>query len=126
MTLDANYTSTSNLDYKYVTSTNNTWSQRNAVSAHNNATRAFRYFKDTFGRNSLNDKGGNIISFVNVTEDDGSSMENAFWNGKAVFYGNGGTTFTSLAGALDVAAHELGHGVYQIRPILNITDSQVQ
>ena len=38
-------------------------------------------------------------------------MENAFWNGKAVFYGNGGTNFYSLAGALDVAAHELGHGV---------------
>jgi Zn-dependent metalloprotease/PKD repeat protein len=111
MTLDANYTSTSNLDYKYVTSSDNTWSQRNAVSAHNNATRTFRYFKETFGRNSLNDKGGNIISFINVTEDDGSSMENAFWNGKAVFYGNGGTYFTPLAGALDVAAHELGHGV---------------
>ncbi len=111
MTLDANNTSTSNLDYKYVTSANNTWSLRNTVSAHNNATLAFRYFKDTFGRNSLNDKGGNIISFVNVAEDDGSSMENAFWNGKAVFYGNGGINFTSLAGALDVAAHELGHGV---------------
>jgi len=111
MTLDANNTSASTLDYKYVTSVNNTWSQRNTVSAHNNATRTFRYFKETFGRNSLNDKGGNIISFVNVTEDDGSSMENAFWNGKAVFYGNGGTSFTSLAGALDVAAHELGHGV---------------
>lgn len=111
MTLDANYTSTSSLDYKYITSPNNTWSQRNAVSAHNNATRTFRYFRETFGRNSLNDKGGNIISFINVTEDDGSSMENAFWNGKAVFYGNGGTYFSPLAGALDVAAHELGHGV---------------
>ena len=111
MTLDANNTSTSSLDYRYVTSVNNTWPQSNAVSAHSNATRAYRYFKGTFGRNSINGKGGNIISFVNVAEDDGSSMENAFWNGKAVFYGNGGTSFTSLAGALDVAAHELGHGV---------------
>jgi len=38
-------------------------------------------------------------------------MENAFWNGQAVFYGNGGTHFKSLSGANDVAAHELGHGV---------------
>ena len=38
-------------------------------------------------------------------------MENAFWNGKAVFYGNGGSAFESLAGGLDVSAHELGHGV---------------
>ena len=111
MTLDANNTSTSYLDYSYVTSSNNTWPQKNAVSAHNHATLAYRYLWNTFGRNSINGRGGNIISFVNVAEDDGSSMENAFWNGKAVFYGNGGTSFYSLAGALDVGAHELGHGV---------------
>lgn len=111
MTLDANNTSTSYLDYRNVTSSNNTWPQKSAVSAHNNATLAYRYFWNTFGRNSINGQGGNIISFVNVAEDDGTSMENAFWNGKAVFYGNGGSTFYSLAGALDVAAHELGHGV---------------
>ncbi len=111
ITLDANNTSTSNLNYSYVTSTNNTWTQKAAISAHYNASRAFSYFKNTFGRNSINGQGGNILSLVNVTEDDGSSMENAFWNGQAVFYGNGGTAFKPLAGALDVAAHELGHGV---------------
>jgi len=111
MTLDANNTSASDLDYRYVTSSNNTWPQKNAVSAHNHATLAYRYFLNTLGRNSINGHGGDIISLVNVAEDDGSSMENAFWNGKAVFYGNGGTSFYSLAGALDVTAHELGHGV---------------
>jgi Zn-dependent metalloprotease/PKD repeat protein len=111
ITLDANNTSTSDLDYSYVTSTDNAWDQKAAVSAHYNAAIAYAYFKNTFGRNSINGLGGNIISFVNVTEDDGSSMENAFWNGKAIFYGNGGTAFKSLAGALDVSAHELGHGV---------------
>ncbi|NLE35142.1 MAG: T9SS type A sorting domain-containing protein [Bacteroidales bacterium] len=111
LTLDANNTSTSDLDYSYVASSDNTWSQKNAVSAHNHATLAYRYLWNTFGRNSINGRGGNIISFVNVAEDDGTSMENAFWNGKAVFYGNGGSSFYSLAGALDVAAHELGHGV---------------
>ncbi len=111
LTLNANNTSTAYLDYSYVTSSNNTWPQKNAVSAHNHATLAYRYLWNTFGRNSVNGRGGNIISFVNVAEDDGTSMENAFWNGKAVFYGNGGSSFYSLAGALDVAAHELGHGV---------------
>lgn len=111
LTLDANNTSTSYLDYRNVTSSNNTWPLKSAVSAHNNATLTYRYLLNTFGRNSINGQGGNIISFVNVAEDDGTSMENAFWNGKAVFYGNGGSTFYSLAGALDVAAHELGHGV---------------
>jgi Zn-dependent metalloprotease/PKD repeat protein len=111
MTLDANNTSTTDLDYSYVSSVNNTWPQKNTVSAHNHATLAYKYFWNTFHRNSINGQGGNIISFVNVAEEDGTSMENAFWNGKAVFYGNGGTSFYSLAGALDVTAHELGHGV---------------
>ncbi|HJZ39351.1 MAG TPA: M4 family metallopeptidase [Bacteroidales bacterium] len=111
ITLDANNTSTVDLNYSDVTSVNNTWNNPSAVSAHFNATTTYRYLKDTHGRNSLNDLGGNIISFVNVTEDDGSSMENAFWNGQAAFYGNGGPHFEPLAGALDVAAHELGHGV---------------
>jgi Zn-dependent metalloprotease len=111
MTLDANNTSTVDLDYDLITSLNNTWNNPAAVSAHYHATITYKYLKSTFNRNSLNNMGGNIISFINVTEDDGSSMENAFWNGKAVFYGNGGDAFKPLAGALDVAAHELGHGV---------------
>ncbi len=111
-TLDAGNTSTEDLNYKYVTSSNNTWSLKAAISAHYHATLTYRYFLNTFGRNSINNLGGDIISLINVAEDDdGTSMENAFWNGKAVFYGNGGTYFKPLAGALDVAAHELGHGV---------------
>lgn len=110
-TLDADNTSTEDLNYKYVTSATNTWSQKAAISAHYHATLTYEYFLNTFGRNSINNLGGDIISLVNVAEDDGTSMENAFWNGKAVFYGNGGTHFKSLAGALDVTAHELGHGV---------------
>ena len=111
MTLDANNTSAVELDYEMITSLTNAWNFPAAVSAHYNAKQAYNYFLTTFNRNSLNDQGSNIISFINVAEDDGSSMENAFWNGKAVFYGNGGNAFKSLAGALDVAAHELGHGV---------------
>ncbi len=111
LTLDANHSSTNNLNYREVTSQNNTWNMPAAVSAHYNATRTYEYLQTTFGRNSINGQGGNILSLVNVAEDDGSSMENAFWNGKAAFYGNGGTSFKSLAGALDVTAHELGHGV---------------
>jgi Zn-dependent metalloprotease/PKD repeat protein len=111
ITLDANNTSTSDLNYTDITSVNNTWNNPAAISAHFNATTTYRYLEDTYGRNSLNNEGGSIISFVNVAEDDGSSMENAFWNGQAAFYGNGGDNFEPLAGALDVAAHELGHGV---------------
>ena len=111
LTLDANHTSSDDLDYSYVTSEDNTWDHPSGVSAHYNTTSTFKYLENTFGRNSLNDQGGNIISFVNVTNEDGSSMENAYWTGYAAFYGNGGEVFLPLAGALDVTAHELGHGV---------------
>ncbi|MDA3882059.1 MAG: M4 family metallopeptidase [Bacteroidales bacterium] len=111
LTLNANNTSTVNLDYTTISSVDNTWSNQTAVSAHYNATATYEYFENTFGRNSINGQGGNIISFINVANEDGSSMENAFWNGQAAFYGNGGSAFYSLAGALDVIAHELGHGV---------------
>ncbi|MBO9700272.1 MAG: M4 family metallopeptidase [Sporocytophaga sp.] len=83
-----------------------------AVSAHSNAKICYNYYQNTHNRNSLNGQGGNIISVINVT-DGGKSMENAYWNGKLMAYGNGGSYFKPLAGALDVAAHEMTHGVIQ-------------
>src|SRR5436190_23391353 len=38
-------------------------------------------------------------------------MDNAYWNGKFMAYGNGNVYFKPLAGGLDVAAHEMTHGV---------------
>jgi Zn-dependent metalloprotease len=111
ITLDAQNTSTAKLSYIDVTSANNTWSNPTAVSAHYNAAQTFKYLKNTFNRNSINGKGGNILSLINVADENGQGMDNAFWNGAAIFYGNGNTAFKPLAGALDVAAHEIGHGI---------------
>ena len=108
-TIDANNTAAAS--FSQVTSSNNSWSNRSAVSAHANAGLAFDYFKNTHARNSINGSGGTIISVVNVADDDGSNLDNAYWNGQAMFYGNGNVAFTPLAGALDVAGHELSHGV---------------
>ena len=40
-------------------------------------------------------------------------MENAYWNGDAMWYGNGGSTFKPLARGLDVGGHEMTHGVVE-------------
>ncbi len=40
-------------------------------------------------------------------------MDNAFWNGVFMAYGDGNVAFKPLAQALDVAAHEMTHGVIQ-------------
>lgn len=117
ITLDAGNTSPSlsNFDYEIATSLRvNPWNNPTAVSAHINGGRAYEYFKTTFGRESITGAGSNIVSFINVSEDDGSSMDNAFWNGEWIFYGNGNQAFTApLAKALDVAGHEMSHGVIQ-------------
>ncbi len=114
-TLDAfnNSPEKSTFNYDHVKSTNNTWSNKTAVSAHYNGGIAYDYFKKTHNLESINGKGGTIISFINIAEKNGASMENAFWNGDAMFYGNGGSAFLSLARGLDVAGHEMSHGVIQ-------------
>ena len=114
-TIDAFNTAPQNndFDYGHVTSGNNNWNQNEAVSAHSNAGKSFEYFKNVHGRESIDGAGGTIISFVNVSDENGSSMGNAFWNGVAIWYGNGDNSFFPLGRGLDVAGHELSHGVVQ-------------
>lgn len=115
-TIDGQNTSPQNNDFAaiHVTSNNNSWNNASAVSAHYNGGEAYEYFANTFNRNSINGQGGNIISLVNIADSDGSDMDNAFWSGSAMFYGNGNQAFTSpLSKALDVAGHEMSHGVVQ-------------
>ncbi len=104
----------SNFSLAHVTSNNNSWNNPKAISAHYHGEKAYDYFKGTFQRESINGQGGNIISMINVVESNNSQMDNAFWNGFAMFYGNGNQAFSSpLCKALDVAGHEMSHGVIQ-------------
>lgn len=115
-TLDANntYPQNNDFDYTQITSSNNSWNNKNAVSAHYNGGKAFEYFSQTHNRNSINGQGGNIISLIRVSDENGNDFDNAFWNGAAMFYGNGNQAFNaSLAKGLDVAGHEMSHGVIQ-------------
>lgn len=113
-TLDAQNTSPqqSSFEVVHVSNTNNNWKNLE-VSAHYNGGEAYEYFRTKFNRNSINGSGGNIISIINVTDENDNSMDNAFWNGAAMFYGNGNVAFTQLAKGLDVAGHEMSHGVIQ-------------
>lgn len=104
----------SNFSYDQVKSSNNSWNNKTAVSAHYNGGVAYEYFKNVHQRNSINGEGGNIVSFINISDPQtGGGFDNAFWNGSAMFYGNGNKAFKPLAGALDVAGHEMSHGVVQ-------------
>ena len=115
LTIDARNARVDNEDmdlYHVVTTNPGSWNAT-AVSAHVNASRSYDYFEQKFQRLSLNGNGGNIISVINITDESGKGFDNAFWNGVFMGYGNGGQAFKPLAGALDVAGHEMTHGVIE-------------
>ena len=95
-----------------VTSENNEWDDPSAVSAHDNTGTVFEYYQNTHGRLAIDDAGGTMISIIHVTQQ-GQPLANAFWNGRFMAYGDGGRGLRPLAGGLDVAAHEMTHGVIQ-------------
>jgi bacillolysin len=82
--------------------------QRPGVDAHYYADVVDDFYGATFGRNSLDDEGMQLISTVHFA----NKYCNAFWNGLQMAYGDGdGRTCLPLAGGLDVVGHELTHGV---------------
>jgi len=62
--------------------------------AYDHAGDTFDFFRDVFGRNSLDDAGMAILASVHVGEVDGAGlhqprMNNAFWDGMQMAYGDG-------------------------------------
>ncbi len=81
-----------------------------AVSAMHNARLVYDYYLNTFQRKSIDDKQMNLMSVIHFQQD----YNNAFWNGAFIVYGDGDNKlFSPLAGCLDVAAHEMTHGVIE-------------
>lgn len=79
-----------------------------AVDAHHYAKCVYDYYKDTFGRDSIDGNGMDIKSSVHFKK----NYVNAFWNGYQMVYGDGdGVEAVAICGALDVVAHEMTHGV---------------
>ena len=75
------------------------------ISAAYNLGLVYDYYKNKHQRNAIDGQGSSMFSIVRV----GQNYKNAFWNGQAMFFGDG----MPFAGALDVVAHELTHGVTQ-------------
>ena len=81
--------------------------QTAAVDAMFGMTKSWDFYKNVFGRNGIDGKGTATYSRVHI----GNAYDNAFWSDSCfcMTYGDG-TGFTTLT-ALDVAGHELSHGV---------------
>ena len=76
------------------------------IDAHFGAAATFDYFKNVHGRNGIFGNGTGVPSRVHY----GSAYVNAFWDGAQMTYGDGSGNAKPLV-ALDVAGHEMSHGV---------------
>ncbi|NTW85007.1 MAG: hypothetical protein HGB30_02455 [Holophagaceae bacterium] len=106
------YTSATNTwgdgaNYVENTSTTAPNGQTAAVDAMFGMSKSWDFYKNVFGRNGIDGKGTATYSRVHI----GNAYDNAFWSDSCfcMTYGDG-NGFTTLT-ALDVAGHELSHGV---------------
>jgi Zn-dependent metalloprotease len=86
---------------------------QSALDAHWGAEKVFDYWRNVFERNSIDDNGLQVLSYVHA----GTNWANAQWvggtNSNFMRYGDGdGVIFKPLT-SLDICAHEFGHGITQ-------------
>ena len=83
-----------------------------AGDAHFGAQATYDYWKAVHNRNSYDNAGAKIKSYVHYddTPSTTAGYENAYWNGSVMTYGDGASTFKPLT-SLDVCGHEIGHAV---------------
>jgi Zn-dependent metalloprotease len=89
---------------------NNTNKDIGALDAHWGAEMTYDFWKNNFNRDSYDDKGSMLKSYVHYRSVAGTSLVNAFWNGSVMSYGDGNTS-TSILTSIDVCGHEIGHGI---------------
>lgn len=109
-------TSANSLPGTLLTDNDNNWNdsyvQRQGVSAHWGAAAFYDYLSTQLGRNSIDGNGMQIRTTVGCQT--GVYMpNNAFWNGSQSVFGTGdGSLFDPLV-EIDIVAHEFGHGLTQ-------------
>jgi Zn-dependent metalloprotease/chitodextrinase len=91
----------------------NTAKDNGALDAHWGAEMTYDYWLNKHGRNSFDNAGAAINSYVHYDV----AYDNAFWDGSRMTYGDGSSNGTvgngnfDILTSLDVAAHEIGHAV---------------
>ena len=79
-----------------------------AAEAHFGVAATWDYYKAAHGRNGIWNDGKGVKSYVHV----GRNWVNAAWYQNAMYYGDGGGSYLPLT-VIDVAGHEMSHGVNQ-------------
>ncbi len=88
--------------------------QTAAVDAHYGSQLTWDYYKNAHGRNGIFNNGQGARSRVHY----GNAYVNAFWDGTQMTYGDGASNTHPLT-SIDVAGHEMSHGVNEATANLN-------
>ena len=91
-----------------------------ADAVYDNLGQVFDYYSDTFGRDSYDDAGADLIASINFCETPGTPMINAYWDGTQMVFGDG------YASSLDITAHELTHAVTERPPASSTSASRAR
>ncbi len=108
-----NYAEFTDNDNNWTTAEHSNNKDDAALDAHWGAMMTFDYFLNVHSRNSYDNSGASIRSYVHVS----NNYDNAFWNGAVMSYGDGssngneGNGYFDALTSIDVAAHEIGHAV---------------
>lgn len=93
-----------------LTDSDNQWTspgQAPGVDAHVYAAAVYDFLRANVELNGFDGAGSSFISTVG----DASCQNNAYWDGTAVNYCTVSSAYHSMAGSLDIVAHEWGHAV---------------
>ena len=107
-------TSYATVDFKDL---DNNWIEYNnlnrdnaALDAHWGAAKTYDFWMTNFNRNSYDNLGTAIKSYVHYRKVANTTLVNAFWNGSVMSYGDGNTSVSPLT-TIDICGHEIGHAV---------------
>lgn len=93
--------------------TDNDWNNINpqqdeyATDGHWGAEMTYDYYFETYGRNSIDNEGFQLNSYVHYS----FGFFNAFWDGERMTYGDGDGAPSTPLTSMDIVGHEITHGL---------------
>ncbi|MBI3233670.1 MAG: M4 family metallopeptidase, partial [Bacteroidetes bacterium] len=106
------------------TDADTTWNNVNgnydeyATDAHFGSQMTYDFYKENFNRNSIDNNGFKLTSYIHYS----SNYANAFWNGSYMTYGDGNGSNIYPLVSLDIAGHEITHGLTSLTANLTYSD----
>jgi Zn-dependent metalloprotease len=83
-------------------------------TVHDITAKLDEFYRNVLHRNSVDNRGIDLVSSIHYREYDTRPYDNAFWNGQQMVYGDGDDViFGPMYASPDVIGHEITHGVTQ-------------